>query len=359
MQENCSLRKPKLEYLGYWITQDSIQPQPKKIEGIVKIATPKNQTQLRSFIGMINYYRDPWIRRSDVLAPLAMLAGSKAKWEWTDVHQKAFETIKRIVLREVLLAYPDFNKPFEIYTDASKYQLGAVVLQAGKPIAYYSRKLNKSQLNYTTTERELLAIVETLKEFQSILLGQQIVVYTDHKNLTYKVFNTQRVMRWRLLIEEYGPELHYVKGSHNVVVDALSRLDLEPKLASQCDDTRLDTPSTRPLAEAFGYDKQDIANSTCPVTYKLIMREQQADKALMKRAHASTDIVLRSFHGGRKSRQLLCENGKIIIPKKLQKRIMEWYHKVLCHPGETRTELTINQHLTWKGLCKTVHDVCL
>ena len=67
--------------------------------------------------------------------------------------------------REVLLAYPDFNKPFEIYTDASKYQLGAVVSQNGKPIAYYLHKLNKSQLNYTTTKRELLAIVETLKEF--------------------------------------------------------------------------------------------------------------------------------------------------------------------------------------------------
>ena len=175
---------------------------------------------------------------------LATLAGKNAKWEWTEEHQVAFDKIKHIISREVLLAYPDFSKPFEIYTDASKYQLGAVVSQDGKPIAYYSHKLNKSQINYTTTERELLAIVETLKEFWSILLGQQIVVFTDHKNLTYKVFNTQRVMRWRLLIEEYGPELRYVKGSHNVVADALSRLDLEPKLVGEYDESILETPTS-------------------------------------------------------------------------------------------------------------------
>ena len=96
--------------------------------------------------------------------------------------------------QETLLRHPDFNKEFEIHTDASKYQLGAAISQNNKPIAFYSRKLNSAQLNYTTTERELLAIVETLKEFRNILLGQKIVVHTDHKNLTYKVFNTERVM---------------------------------------------------------------------------------------------------------------------------------------------------------------------
>ena len=139
-----------------------------------------------------------------------------------EVHQEAFESIKCIVAREVLLAYPAFDKPFEIYTDASKAQLGAVITQDDKPIAFYSRKLNSAQLNYTTTERELLAIVETLKEFRNILLGQKIVVFTDHRNLMYKVFNTKRVMRWRLIIEEYGPKLRYIKGTSNVVADALS-----------------------------------------------------------------------------------------------------------------------------------------
>ena len=88
--------------------------------------------------------------------------------------------------------------------------------------AYYSRKLSDTQTRYTTTERELLAIVEMLKEFQNKLLGQQIKIYTDHKNLTYKNFNTERVMRWRLLLEEYSPELIYIKGENNVVANALS-----------------------------------------------------------------------------------------------------------------------------------------
>ena len=101
--------------------------------------------------------------------------------------------------RETILAYPDYTKPFEIHTDASMSQLGSVISQDGKPIAFYSRKLNNAQRRYTTTERELLSIVETLKEYKNILLGHKIKVYTDHKNLVYKNFNTEGVRRWRLL----------------------------------------------------------------------------------------------------------------------------------------------------------------
>jgi RNase H-like domain found in reverse transcriptase len=120
--------------------------------------------------------------------------------------------MKRLLIREALLSYPDFSKPFDVYTDASHHQLGAVISQEQRPIAFYSRKLQPAQTRYTTTERELLALVETLKEFRNILLGHHIRVYTDHKNLTYKFFNTERVMRWRLILEEFGPDLHYIKG---------------------------------------------------------------------------------------------------------------------------------------------------
>ena len=101
---------------------------------------------------------------------------------------KVFRCYQPVIGREVLLGYPDFNAPFEIHTDASKLQLGAVISQKGKPIAFYSRKMNSAQHNYTTTEKELLSKVETIKEFRNILLGHQITVYTDHKNLTYKFF---------------------------------------------------------------------------------------------------------------------------------------------------------------------------
>jgi hypothetical protein len=171
---------------------------------------------------MVNYYRDMWIRQSNVLAPLAALTSKTTPWKWTEQHNKAFETMKNIVSKDTLLTYPNFEIPFEIYTDASKTQLGAVICQNDKPIAFYSRKLNSAQTRYTTTERELLAIVETLKEFRNILLGQKIIVFTDHKNLTYKIFNTDRVMRWRLILEEFGPDLNYIKGEKNVVADSLS-----------------------------------------------------------------------------------------------------------------------------------------
>ena len=129
-----------------------------------------------------------------------------------------FEKAKALLSREVMLAFPDFSQPFEIYTDASNLQLGAVVAQNNNPIAFFSRKLNPAQRRYTTTERELLAVVETLKEFRTILLGHKILVYTDHKNLTYTNFNTDHVMRWRLILEEYGPELIYTRGSTNIIV---------------------------------------------------------------------------------------------------------------------------------------------
>src|SRR5437868_727482 len=104
--------------------------------------------------------------------------------------------------------------------DASLSQLGACISQNRRPIAFYSHKLNPAQTRYTITERELLSIVEVLKEFRNILLGQQIQVHTDHENLTYIMFNSDRVMQWRLYIEEYSPDLQYIKGEKSAVADS-------------------------------------------------------------------------------------------------------------------------------------------
>ena len=108
--------------------------------------------------------------------------------------------MNKSISRKSLLAYPNFSKSFVIHTDASKVQLGAVISQDNKPIAFYNRKLNPSQVNYTIIESELLSIVETLKKLRNILLGQHIKVYTYYKNLTDNFFNTERVMRWQLIL---------------------------------------------------------------------------------------------------------------------------------------------------------------
>ena len=143
-----------------------------------------------------------------------------------DEHQKCFDAIKCVIGQEVLLACPDFNDPFEIHNDASKLQIGAVISKKGKPIALYSQKMNSTQHNYTTTEKEILSVVATLKEFHNILLVHQITVYTGHKNLTHNIFNREHIMRWRLILVELGPELKYIKGENNGVADDLSRLEM-------------------------------------------------------------------------------------------------------------------------------------
>jgi hypothetical protein len=214
--------RTELEYLGYWITQNGVKPLSKKVEAITNLASPTNRKSVCRFIGLVNYYRDMWGKRSEILTPLTALTSIKVKWKWTDKEQNAFDTMKKIMAGETILAYPNFDKPFHIHTDASAFQVGACISQDGKPIAFYSRKLTPTQMRYTTTERELLSIIETFKEFQTILMGQQLIVHTDHENLTYKHFNTYRVMQWRLFIEEYSPDLRYIKGKLNIVANALS-----------------------------------------------------------------------------------------------------------------------------------------
>ena len=347
--EKSYFGRHETEYLGFWITREGVKPMPNKVEAMLNIKTPTKRKELRSFIGVVNYYRDMWQQRSHLLTPLTRLTSSKISWKWTSEEQKAFDGMKKVLSKETLLSYPDFNKPFDIHTDASKRQLGAVISQNGKPIAFYSRKLNDAQTRYTTTERELLSIVETLKEFRNILFGQQLRVYTDHKNLTYTnpEHNTERVMRWRLLLEEYGPELIYIKGEDNVVADGLSRLDFEGYSHFE--------PSHFDYEEFFSLDEVD--KDVNPLSFNILHKYQLKDKKLQENKilkNYSTKIFL----GVDSSYNLVLYKDKIVVPDKLKKRVLNWYHDFLLHPGVTRTEETIRQHLYWKGMRADVeHNV--
>ena len=120
-----------------------------------------------------------WQHRSEIRTPLSSMTSEQVKLNWSKECQKAFDTIKKLVFRETLLTYANFNEPFEIHADASKLKLASVIGQRGKLVAFYCRNLNPARVNYTTTEQELLSIVQTLNEFRNMLLGQQIKVYSD------------------------------------------------------------------------------------------------------------------------------------------------------------------------------------
>jgi RNase H-like domain found in reverse transcriptase len=157
------------------------------VDAILKLLPPRTKNHVRSFLGMINYYRDMWRKRSHLISPLVALSSKSVPFTWTEQCQKSFEDITKIVAQEVLLNYPNFNVPFDIFTDASEKQLGVVIMQNNRPIAFYSRKLNPAQCKYTTGEQELLAFVKTVKQYRNILLGYDIKVFTDHKNLLYSI----------------------------------------------------------------------------------------------------------------------------------------------------------------------------
>ncbi len=163
------------------------------MQAILVIKPPTGVKQLRHFLGMVQYYRDLWARRSDMLAPLTSLFGEcgqtkttkpkgtkRVPWHWDEVHQRAFNHVKATIAKDVVLAYPDYSKVFEIYTDASSKQLDAVITQDNRPIAFF--RLSNAQCKYSITKIELLAIVKTLKEFRGMLWGQNIKVFTDHAN---------------------------------------------------------------------------------------------------------------------------------------------------------------------------------
>ena len=182
----CSFRSKKIPYLGYIITREGVKPDPKKIQGIVDLQRPKTTTEVKALIGMVQYYQDMLKSRFHILAPFTAVSSGKkgSNIKWTKELKEAFHKVKKMVQTETLLTYPDWMIPFTIHTDTSDYQLGTVISQTISQSP--SSVENCQRLNATVqTEKDLLAIVECLKQFRGNLLGYPIDVWSNHKNLVY------------------------------------------------------------------------------------------------------------------------------------------------------------------------------
>jgi len=173
--EKCEFLRKEVSYLGHQVTEAGVRPDPQKVATIERFPTPTNPRQLKAFCGMISYYRRFIPNCSRIASPLYKLLKKDTKFEWTEAQENAFQHLKSKLTRQPILQYPDFSKEFVLTTDASNQGVGAVLSQGpiGKdlPVAYASRSLNRAETHYTTSEKELLAIVWATKYFRPYLYG--------------------------------------------------------------------------------------------------------------------------------------------------------------------------------------------
>jgi len=231
--DKCEYLRPELEYLGHIISERGIKPNPNRTEKVKNYPVPKNPKEIKQFLGLVGYYRKFIKDFSKIAKPLTKLLQKSVTFDWTNEQQHSFELLKNKLISQPILAYPDWNKPFILTTDASNEAIGAILSQGiigkDKPLAFASRTLNKAETRYSTTEKELLAIVWATKHFRQYLYGRKFKIVTDHKPLIW-LMNVKdpnsRLMRWRLKLEEFDYETVYKSGKTNTNADALSRISI-------------------------------------------------------------------------------------------------------------------------------------
>jgi archaellum component FlaC len=225
-KEKCSFAQEEVGFLGHIIGHGSLKMDGAKVKAINEWEHPTKVTELRSFLGLVNYYRRFIKGYSARAAPLTDLLKKSQGWDWSVRSQKAFDELKAAVMKEPVLALPDFNKNFEVQTDASDFAIGGVLMQGGHPIAFESRKLNDAERRYTVQEKEMTAIIHCLRVWRHYLLGSHFVIKTDNVATSY--FQSQKKLspkqaRWQDFLAEFDYVMEYKPGKANVVADALSR----------------------------------------------------------------------------------------------------------------------------------------
>lgn len=255
-----------VEFLGHIITPEGVKPNPKKIEAIKKFPIPKTPKEIKSFLGLLGYYRKFIPNFAKTTKPMTACLKKDQKIILSDEYVKCFHTCQTLLSNEPVLAYPDFSKPFVLECDASKYAIGSVLSQDGHPISYYSRTLNPAEINYSTIEKELLSCVDSCKFYRPYLFGNHFTIMTDHQPLQW-LFNLKnpnsRLIRWRLRLDEYDYEIKYKRGKQNVNADCLSRPPIAELNAVDNDtDSMIANPSDlQTILDALPEPDQDIATS--------------------------------------------------------------------------------------------------
>ena len=224
--KKCTFCTDHVVFLGYVVSSQGVAVDEEKIKAIQDWPTPKTISEVRSFHGLASFYRRFVKNFSTLASPLTEIIKKNVGFKWGKEQENAFKLLKFQLTHAPLLSLPNFDKMFEIECDASGLGIGAVLMQEGKPLAYFSEKLSGATLNYPTYDKELYALVRALKTWQHYLWAKEFVIHSDHESLKFLKGQhklNKRHARWMEFIETFPYVIRYKKGKENVVDDALSR----------------------------------------------------------------------------------------------------------------------------------------
>ncbi|KAK7595540.1 hypothetical protein V9T40_013365 [Parthenolecanium corni] len=376
--KKCTFYKSEVPYLGFIISDEGVKTDPERVQGILNMAQPTEISGLRSFLGFVGFYRDHIPSFAIIAEPLYRLTRPSEKYIWTDLQERSFALLKQKVADEILLTHPDFTQPFYLQTDASAYGIGGYVYQMRgggetssksaltsnssaipepKPviIALCSRLLNKAERNYGTYERELLALVYTLKKFYYMLIGHRINWLTDHKALLHVKAEAnfkERINRWRLELQNFNIEnICYVPGVKNQIADILSRFHkkLIPDVTAlyhlpsiNAVNIVRDNNGAMEVADIIkNFHLHQLADLDCRVLIQETMRGN------LTRFKIEDNVLLYQNRDGR---------FRAYVPFPLRHRFIEFYHQEAAHVGVVKTVNVIRRYFDWPGLAREVRD---
>lgn len=363
----CVFFQPRVKYLGHVIDADGLHKDPEKIIAIVEQPRPANQTQVRAFIGMINYYAKFIPNLATILTPLFRLLRKDIKFEWTKDCEAAFKLAKSKLTSEEVLVHFDSDLPVKVMCDASSTGIGACMLHKfpngnEKPIAFASRTLSKAEKNYSMLDKEALAIYFAVKKFHYYLLGRKFTLQTDHKPLI-QIFGEKRgiptmaagrLQRWSVFLSNFDFNIEYIKGSTNYTADCLSRLPINN---NELDET---------AEENATYINFINDNDEQIVNFNQIKEETSKDPVLCKIMNFMcngwiehiSDSDLKPYHLKRNEltieSEILMWGHRVVVPKKLRKTILRELHGT--HAGMVKMKCVARSYVWWPNIDKDIEN---
>lgn len=367
-KRKCLFNQQQIEFFGLVFSKDGVSPDPKKVEAIHNASTPKDTTEVKSFLGMTNYCARFIQGYATITEPLRRLTRSEVPFVWTEEQQTAFTTLKEQLRSDTVMSYFNPNEELEIIVDASPVGLGAILTQDGKVLSYASRALTDVESRYSQTEREALAIIWACEHFDMYTNGaHHFTVITDHKpleNIWKKPNPPARIQRWGLRLQPYKLTIKYQPGNTNPS-DYLSRHppnnNNKPNLQQYVAESYVNFIAFNSTPRSMTLD--DIKEATSKdKTLTTVMNFVRTSQWYKVKFVEDSDIDLKELKAFYTIRDeltchndnILLRNNLIVIPRTLRQQAVDIAHE--GHQGITRTKAFIRSKVWFPGINEYVEN---